>query len=641
MEVINQNRFNDLKATGQLPSPKGVALAILNLMQQDDVTINEITHVIKADPALSGRLIKFANSVRFGASRSIVSISEAVMMIGMPMVRQLVLGFSVLSNFRGGKCSAFNYEEFWSRSLATAIANQALSARTHTVAEETFTCGLLSDIGSLAMATLFPEKFANLLLAAGGMQPDEMVSLERELFATDHNEMTAALLKEWGFPQLLIEVVFHHENPDQGGFMEESRAHALARALQLASCLARVCLADEGSRRLLLPRLYVLGARLGIDADSLMVLSDRVVAEWNEWGHILDVPTRELPSFAEMAASLPTAQEFDSDEASEQTAKIDFPLRILVVDKDESIARDLKNILMGCGHNVITATDGSIVLTRVLDFNPQIVISDWEMPGMDGLTFCKSLRSIRAGRGIYFLVMASLENEDRLVEAFEAGVDDYVVKPLNLKVLMARLRAGQRVIRLQEELTLEREEVKKVATELAVTNLRLQHLALTDTLTLLPNRRYGMERLEQEWAASNRNGRPLSCMIIDLDNFKQINDSYGHDAGDLTLQQVAAILKGFSRTQDLISRMGGEEFLVICPDTDMSSAAQYAERIRKSFEDASFGSGKGKCKMTVSIGVAERDQVMESFTQLLKMADRALYHAKENGRNLVVLADSI
>lgn len=638
MEIINQNRFNDLKATGQLPSPNGVALAILNLMQQDDVTVKDITHVIQTDPALSGRLIKFANSVHFSTRRAIVSISEAVMLIGMPMVRQLVLGFSVLSNFRYGKCSAFNYKEFWSRSLATAIANQALSARAKTAAEETFTCGLLSDIGSLAMATLFPERYAEILNAAAGKSLDEIASQEQEQFATDHKEMTVALLKEWGFPAIFMETVYHHENPDNGNFQEGSRAYTLVHGLHLASCLAKVCLADESSRRLLLPRLYVLGARLGIDSEALMVLSDSVVAEWQDWGRILDVPTQELPPFAEMASSLPETPEIGGDEAPEQAAKAEFPMRILVADDDKSIALYLRKILSDCGHVVVTAANGKDAQQKVVEFNPQIVISDWMMPEMDGISLCKSLRSTREGRRIYFLILTALEEEGQLIEAFEAGVDDYVVKPFSPKVLKARLRAGQRVIQLQEELTREREEVRRVATELAVTNRRLQRLALTDPLTLLPNRRYGMDRLEQEWAASKRSGRPLCCMLIDLDRFKQINDSYGHDVGDMALQQAAAILKEFSRTQDLISRVGGEEFLVLCPDTGMKAAVQYAERIRKTFEAASFKAAKTGCKMTVSIGVAERDHAMDHFSKLLKVADLALYQAKQKGRNRVVMA---
>lgn len=638
MEIIDQNRFDELKATGQLPSPQGVALAILKLMQQDDVTLQDIAHVIQTDPALTGRLIKFANSAHSGTRRPIVSISEAVMFIGLPMVRQLVLGLSVLSGSRVGKCKAFDYDEFWSRSLATAIANQALSARAKTAAEETFTCGLLSNIGSLAMATLFPDKYAGVLEAAVDKTAEELISLEQAEFACDHNEMTVALLKEWGFPEIFLGIVFHHENPDMGDFQEGDRTYTLVHALRLSAFLAKICLADENSRRLLLPRLYVLGARLGIDSEDLMTLSDRVVTEWQEWGRMLNVPTRELPPFAEMAASFPVAPEVDHYDTQTQTAKSDLPMRILVVDDDKAVALYLEKILADCGHTVISATNGKEAMGKVLESNPQIIISDWVMPEMDGLALCKCVRSTAEGRKIYFLILTSLENEDSLVEAFEAGADDYVVKPLNPKVLVARLRAGQRMVHLQDVLTQEREEMRGVASELAVANRRFQRLALTDSLTLLPNRRFGMDRMEQEWAAAKRNGRPLSCMLLDLDHFKQVNDNHGHDVGDHALQQAAKILKGCSRTQDLVARVGGEEFLMICPDTSIKAAAQHAERIRKTFEAAVIKTGNVVCKITVSIGVAEQDTTTATFTELLKVADQALYLAKKNGRNRVVAA---
>lgn len=639
MEIIDESRFSELKATEQLPSPKGVALAILNLMQRDDVQAQEVTHVIQTDPALSARLIKFANSAYFGARRPIASVSEAVMMIGLPMVRQLVLGFSLLSNFRNGKCDAFNYEEFWSRSLATAIANQALSARAKTAAEETFTCGLLSKIGRLALATLFPDKYAAILTATAGKPLEELIAQEQEQFAIDHNELTVALMKDWGFPLIFMETVYHHEDPGKGDFSEGSRAYSLVHALQLATRLAKACLADEGERRLLLPQLYVLGARLGIDSEALMALSDRVVSEWQEWGRILDVPTHEVPLFAEMAASLLPSPEARGEEKSEKTAQAEYPLRILLVDDDESIARYLQEILTAAGHTVFIAANGKEALHQTIEFNPQLIVTDWMMPEMDGISFCKALRQTNQGQEIYLIILTSLEDEEQLVEAFEAGVDDYLVKPFSERVLRARLNAGQRVIQLQEAITREREELRRAATELAVTNRRLQRIALTDPLTKLPNRRYGMERLEQEWAAAKRNGHPLSCLLIDLDRFKEVNDSYGHDIGDQALQQAAAILKESSRTQDLIARIGGEEFLVICPNSDSIAARQYAERIRKTFEDASFTLGKANHKITVSIGVAVRDQAMAHFNDLLKATDRALYQAKQQGRNHVVTAN--
>lgn len=636
MVAINQNRFKELQATGRLPSPKGVALALLNLMQQDDVTIQDIARIVQTDPALSGRLIKFSNSLHFNMRRPIASVPEAVLVVGLPMVRQLVLGFSVLSNYRNGQCNAFNYQEFWSSSLATAIANQALSAQAKTSNEETFTCGLLSGIGRLTLATLFPEKYAKVLNTAAGASPDELLRLEQEQFDTDHNELAAVLLKEWGFPDILIETVYHHEHPEKGDFQAGSRVYTLVHALHLSRSLANLCISGESSRRALLPGLYVLGARLGINAEALMTLSDHVVREWQQWGKILDVPTQELPPFAEMATSLPPMAEAADSEASGKTDQAEFPLRILIVDDDKAVSGYLQKLLTSHGHTVFSAADGKEGLEKVLEYTPQLVISDWIMPNMDGIAFCESLRTTRDGRGLYFIILTALADEDRLVEAFEAGVDDYLVKPYSVKVLMARLRAGQRVTQLKEEISREREEVRRVASELAVTNRRLQRLALTDPLTLLPNRRYGMDSLEQEWEAAKNRGRPVTIMLIDLDRFKQINDTYGHDTGDTALKQAAKILKNAARTQDIVSRIGGEEFMVICPDTQLKEGAQYAELIRRAFEGSMINAGADRIKINVSIGIAEYNPAMPHFSALIKAADDALNRAKLNGRNRVV-----
>jgi diguanylate cyclase (GGDEF)-like protein len=337
-----------------------------------------------------------------------------------------------------------------------------------------------------------------------------------------------------------------------------------------------------------------------------------------------------------MAASLPPLAEAADSEASEKADQAEFPLRILIVDDDKAVSGYLQKLLASHGHTVFSASNGKEGLEKVLEYNPQLVISDWIMPSMDGIAFCESLRTTRDGRGLYFIILTALADEDRLVEAFEAGVDDYLVKPFSVKVLMARLRAGQRLIQLKEEISREREEVRRVASELAVTNRRLQRLALTDPLTLLPNRRYGMDSLEQEWEAAKNRGRPVTCMLIDLDRFKQINDTYGHDAGDTALKQAAKILKGAARPQDIVSRIGGEEFMVICPDTSLKEGAQYAELIRRTFEDSLVNAGADRIKINVSIGIAEYNPVMPHFSALIKAADDALYRAKLNGRNKVV-----
>jgi diguanylate cyclase (GGDEF)-like protein len=174
-----------------------------------------------------------------------------------------------------------------------------------------------------------------------------------------------------------------------------------------------------------------------------------------------------------------------------------------------------------------------------------------------------------------------------------------------------------------------------------VANRRLQQAALTDSLTGLPNRRYAMERLEQEWGATSRTQRPLSCMVVDVDQFKQLNDSYGHDSGDVVLRQVAAVLRKEARAEDVICRLGGEEFLVICPDTPIASALHLAERLRAGVSGCKATNGAINHSVTVSIGVAQREPAMTRMDELIKAADTALYDAKRAGRNQVAVTRSV
>jgi len=238
---------------------------------------------------------------------------------------------------------------------------------------------------------------------------------------------------------------------------------------------------------------------------------------------------------------------------------------------------------------------------------------------------------------MYFIILSALEQDDQLVEAFESGVDDYVTKPFTPRVLAARMRAGQRVIELQEDARRDSENLRRFAAELAVANRRLQQAALTDPLTGLPNRRYGMERLEQEWAASARNQRPLTCMVIDVDQFKLVNDTYGHDSGDVVLRQVASVLRKEARAEDVICRLGGEEFLVIAPDTTLAAGLNLGERLRGAVAKARASNGSISHNTTVSIGVAQREAGMRRVDELIKAADNALYNAKRAGRNRVSL----
>lgn len=631
MDASVGNRLHELKVAGELPSPTGVALALLELTQKNDASIKEIARVIQTDPVLSGRLLKFANSAFVGLRRTVVSIQDAVVLLGVHVVRQLTLGLSVLSNSRQGPCQGFDYLGFWSHSLATALASQALCEGGRAFSpEEAFTCGLLSQVGCLAMASLYPESYGTLQRRA--VSGKELARLERSVLSVDHTELTVALLADWGLPRVYLDAVREHEHVIENNDLPKgSRERTLAKILHLAAHIARTCVASDPERAVLLPQLIAFAEQHGLVEPDVGALFDAVARDWVEWGKLLEVPAKQGLSFAEMMAQLRRIEALPSGEQHQG-------LRILLIDDDPLILRRLTHHLDKEGQQVLTATNGQAGLQLALVAKPQIVITDWMMPEMDGLALCRALREARFGQLLYIIVLTMQEEEEHLVAAFDAGADDYLVKPYSRRVLEARIRGGERLIRLSQQIECEKEENRRYLAELAVMNRRLREAALTDPLTELPNRRYAMEHVFKEWAASERSGFPLACLMVDVDHFKRFNDCHGHELGDKVLRDTAAVLRGAARTNDLACRFGGEEFVVICANTDRASANRLAERLRRAVELHGRRVFAAGVPLTVSIGVAVRRAQMKSSSELLKAADLALLRAKSNGRNRVCMA---
>ncbi len=637
MSPIDISKFEQLKSSGQLPSPKGVALAILRLTQREDASMAELARIIKSDPAFVGRLIKAANSVSANTGRPVVSVQEAMVVLGMPAVRNLALGLSLLSQYRKGTCREFDYERFWSASLACGIALQALAQHTRMVQpEEAFSVGLLARIGELALATLYSDEYARILRAASKERDGDLTRLEGEAFAMTHSDLSAAMLSDWGLPKIFVAPVSRHEAGEECGYPEDSRERRIVRLLALSREIADLCLATGEDRSRILPRLLALGGLASIDAEALGVLCDRVACEWIEWAGMLNVVSQPLPPFDEMAGM--QAPPDGKNVAAENPAG---KLRVLVVDDERPIRLALRSALEAAGYEVSEAADGEAGLQTALQVEPHMMVVDRAMPRMDGLALTRALRETGPGRTLYIIILTALGDEDQLIEAFDAGVDDYLAKPLNARLLMARLQAGRRVVRMQQEIERDREELRRSAAELAVSNRRLQEAALTDVLTGLPNRRYAMERMQQEWAGSARSKRPQACMVIDLDELKQVNDIYGHDIGDAFLTQTSAAIRGALRAQDVLCRTGGDEFLVICPDTDLREALACAERVRRAVEGRPVEAGLLRLKGTVSVGVAERLPEMADAGDLIKQSDQGAYLAKQRGRNRVVTNQSL
>jgi len=298
-----------------------------------------------------------------------------------------------------------------------------------------------------------------------------------------------------------------------------------------------------------------------------------------------------------------------------------------------------KHLTVG-GYEVLSARNGVEAMRMMLTRGPGIVITDWMMPRMDGLELCRAIRSSEAIGLVYVIMLTSHTEQSRLVEAFEAGADDYLSKPFSRKVLLARLGAGERLIRLEDDLAKQNRAVHKTNADMAVLNRKLEEMATTDALTGLANRREAMTQLGQHWAAGQRSNQPLTCIMLDIDHFKQFNDTHGHDVGDLVLRETAAVLAGSTRAGEMACRLGGEEFLVICPNATAEMAVIAAERLRRQVESNHIEHNDLDLHVTVSAGVAQREESAHSIDDLLRAADEAMYAAKEAGRNRVCVAGS-
>lgn len=322
--------------------------------------------------------------------------------------------------------------------------------------------------------------------------------------------------------------------------------------------------------------------------------------------------------------------------------------KVLVVDDDPWMTHLLAHHLKQDGHTVLCADCGFQALELYRRERPSLVLTDWRMPSISGVELCRAIRAQAGDEPVYCIMLTAVTDEDQVVEALDAGADDYVYKPFRPRELLARLRAGERIVTLQSELSRTAGDLRHANDELATVNLklsvaiqRLERLARTDMLTGLANRTAGVERLEECWAASNRDGAPLSLLLIDLDHFKSINDRHGHAVGDHVLKTHARILRHEVRAGELTCRFGGEEFLIVCPNTQEEAAAILAERLREAVESYPLDEAAAGLHLTISVGVAQRSASMAGPDRLIKAADDALYAAKNAGRNRISRASAL
>lgn len=296
-------------------------------------------------------------------------------------------------------------------------------------------------------------------------------------------------------------------------------------------------------------------------------------------------------------------------------------MKILIAEDDTTSRMILEAVSKKWGYDPVAVADGSSAMQVMQQGDaPNLAILDWEMPGMSGLEVCRKIREKSTSNPPYLIILTAKGEKADIVKGLDAGANDYVAKPYDRDELQARIRVGRRMVEMQMELLEARDA--------------LEHEATHDSLTKALNRSAILSGLEKELNRAARRNSGLSIGLCDIDHFKKINDTHGHQVGDDALCRFVDAIQGNLRVYDLVGRYGGEEFLVVTPDAGKSAAEGLYERLRSRVEGTRFSTRSGEIQMTVSIGVAgiETGNTVDS---ILAAADAALYQAKGEGRNRV------
>jgi diguanylate cyclase (GGDEF)-like protein len=307
--------------------------------------------------------------------------------------------------------------------------------------------------------------------------------------------------------------------------------------------------------------------------------------------------------------------------------------RILVIDDDPTTSQVVRTWFKSGPYEILDAVSGEQGIDLARSRRPDLILLDLRMPGIDGLVVAGELKNDPGTQAIPILMLTACRDVDTKVKAFSTGADDYITKPFEVEEVGARISSilKKRLLLVGMESTIQ---------ELTDTNQELEQLLMVDEKTGLYNFREFRRRLREEWARASRYNSPLSLVFLDIDDFKKLNDTLGHPAGDRVLAEFATLVVGGARANDFAARYGGEEFSIILPHTDAEMAARVAERIRRAVAGFIFIEDEQPTRITVSAGVATYPSTrgVDSVDELVRAADVALYQAKDQGKDCVVRA---
>ena len=599
-----------------LPSPSAVALELMRALERRDLGMRDIANIARKDPALVARMIQLANSAIFAGMRPAVAIEEAVLRIGTGGLARLAIALSLMQASKATEIEGFDLRRFWMTSIQRGLVFQYLSQRVGKMpSAEAFSLGLLADVGQLAMAVSLGAQ-AVYIGAEGSVQA--LLAQQLQQYGYDQGDASAVLLAHWGFPVVLAQAV--RIRPQTPG-AAQSREAQLGECVALSRCLQ---LRPDG---------------VAPDAGQMRSLAEHLELSESDLQGVLASAAQDMAGMAAVFEMKLEQQEVDAEfdrlrRALATPPLLDEPIadEVLIVSKDAALRLGLRQALEVAGHAVTEAAASAEAFEIVQIQGPRVVVLDWA-DGESVAALCRSLRTERGPR-IYLLALSRDMEQHAVLNALDAGANDVLFAPVLPQMLIAKVQTGARATRVLAAAEAERSHGLRTLRTLEQRNAELLQAAGTDELTGLGNRRALDAFLPPLFAQAVAEGYPLACLMFDLDEFKRINDRLGHDVGDQALRAVGRVLRQQSRGMDFVARVGGEEFLMLCPQTTEEAAVRVAERIRAAIAVPQADLPP----LSVSVGVALGAAAFADAASLIRAADQALLQAKRLGRNRVCLA---
>lgn len=486
----------------RLPSPKAIAIRILEEIKKDEDSFSELADIITSDPALTARILKVANSSFYGLAERVSSPAQAISVIGTQALKNLALSFVIFDTVQGRHQGSFDLNLFWRRAITSAVAAETVAKRVGADADDIFVIALLQDFGVLVLFLSYGAAYTEVLdakrISGRGLHQEET-----RLLGFNHAEVGSAILKSWNLPESIHERIRTHHMPEP-----QKIFHAVS-IINLADKIASIYHGKESNRRSIETQ-TILTAHYGFSNEESTALIDAIGEKARNTIDLFAIPPGNMKPFSQIM-----------QDANDELTRLNYSYEQLVL-----------------------------------------------------------------------------------------------------------------------ELTQAKRNAEQLAIELKKANDSLRDLAVRDSLTGLYNHRYFQDALSREVAVAKRYNHQLSLLLLDIDFFKKINDTYGHPMGDYVLQEISTLLVKLVRNCDIVARYGGEEFAVILPQTGTTGAKVLAHRLRRGVEQHLIRQGDLHVQVTVSIGLASTEILHSDFSgsTLITQCDDALYLAKHNGRNRLEVA---